>query len=175
YFILTVVVLFGSCKEQPNYYLSPDTPPYEVHELTKDNLFSHNVEGPSFRNDTLFVVNYEKDGTIGYVLPGGKCGLYVTLPDSSIGNSIKFDEKGNMYVADFIGHNVLKINKQKQISVYCHNEAFNQPNDMVMNSKGWIYASDPDWKENTGQVWLIKGQGQSIRVADSMGTTNGLT
>ncbi len=175
YFILTVVVLFGSCKEQPNYYLSPDTPPYEVHELTKDNLFSHNVEGPSFRNDTLFVVNYEKDGTIGYVLPGGKCKLYTTLPDSSIGNSIKFDEEGNMYVADFIGHNILKINKNKEISIYCHNDQFNQPNDLLMSKKGWIYASDPNWADSTGQIWLIKKKGEAVRVADSMGTTNGIT
>src|SRR5690625_767941 len=104
-----IVILLGlylvACQEQETYYLSPDTPPYEVKELTKNDLFSHNIEGPSFRNDTLFVVNYKHDGTIGYVLPGGKCQLYTTLPDSSIGNSLKFDKEGNMYVADFIGHN----------------------------------------------------------------------
>ncbi len=176
---LCIVAFLGvflvACQENPTYYLFPDSAPYEVKELTKSNLFSHNIEGPAFRNDTLFVVNYEKDGTIGYVLPNGKCQLYTTLPDSSIGNSLKFDKKGNMYVADFVGHNILKIDKKKNISVYCHNDQFNQPNDMVMNRKGWIYASDPNWEDSTGQIWLIKGQGQAIRVADSMGTTNGIT
>lgn len=176
YGFLIVGLIFASCqeKESPVYYLSPETPAYEVHELTADNLFSHNIEGPSFRNDTLFVVNYQRDGTIGYVLPGGECELYQTLPDSSVGNSIKFDKKGNMYVADFVGHNILKVDKHKKVSVYCHNDNFNQPNDIIMNSKEWIYASDPNWDDGSGQIWLIKDKDESVRVADSMGTTNGL-
>lgn len=168
--------LFAGCKSvlPSTYYLAPDTPPFEVHELTKNNLFSHNIEGPAFRNDTLFVVNYQKDGTVGMVFPDGHCERYIQLPEGSIGNSLKFDEAGNMYIADFKGHNILKVNTSKEISVYCHNDHFNQPNDLCMNSKGWIYASDPNWADSTGQIWLIK-DGKSILTVDSMGTTNGIT
>ncbi len=173
--LFSVCLLLGACHSSKTYYLSPDTPPYEARPLTKDNLFSHNIEGPAFRNDTLFVVNYEKDGTVGMVLPGGTCKLYLELPDSSIGNSLKFDKDGNMYIADFIGHNILKVDRNKEISIYCHNDQFNQPNDICMSSEGWIYASDPNWKDSTGQIWLIKKDGKAIRVADSMGTTNGIT
>lgn len=176
FLFLIAVSLFAGCKTGANevYYLSPDAAPYDVHELTDSGLFSHNIEGPAFRNDTLFVVNYQKDGTVGMVFPDGHCEMYVELPEGSIGNSLKFDKSGNMYIADFKGHNILKVNKKKEVSVYCHNDRFNQPNDLYMDSKGWIYASDPDWKDKTGQIWLIK-EGQPTLLADSMGTTNGIT
>lgn len=173
--LLAFLLGLASCQPKPNYYLSADTAPYQAQDLTKEDLFSHNIEGPSFRHDTLFVVNYQHDGTIGMVFPGGRCELYLTLPDSSIANSVKFDSAGNMYLADFIGHNILKVNEDKQVSVYCHNDHFNQPNDICRSSRGLIYASDPNWKDSTGQVWRIDPPGNAVLVADSMGTTNGIT
>lgn len=166
--------LFG-CQQPSTYYLARDTPAYQAHDLTKENLFSHNIEGPSFRHDTLFVVNYEHDGTIGMVFPSGRCALYLQLPDSSIANSIKFDPRGNMYLADFVGHNILKVNEAGQLSVYCHNDRFHQPNDICRSTRGYLYASDPDWKDSTGQLWRIDPPGRAVLVADSMGTTNGIT
>lgn len=170
-----LLLVFASCSSSKTYYLPSDTPPYEAHDLTKENLFSHNIEGPAFRNDTLFVVNYQHDGTIGMVFPGGQCQLYLDLPAGSIGNSIKFDAGGNMYLADFKGHNILKVDKDKHISVYCHNDRFNQPNDICMSRNGIIYASDPNWQDSTGQIWHIDKGGKAELLEDSMGTTNGIT
>src|SRR5699024_4976171 len=110
--------------------------------------------------------------TIGIVLPDGQVELYAELPKGSTANSLKFDQSGNMYMADFTGHNILKMTPSKKIEVYYHNDKFNQPNDICMSSKGWIYASDPNWNNNTGRVWLIKGQGKGEIVVDSMGTAN---
>lgn len=172
--LMLIGCLVFSCKPDAQYYLSSDTPLYQATDLTEENLFSTNIEGPAFRNDTLFVVNYEKDGTIGIVLPGGKTELYAELPEGSTANSIKFDSNGNMYMADFTGHNILKMDMAKNISVYYHNEDFNQPNDIIMNKKGWIYASDPNWSDDTGKVWLIKGQDEGKLLIDEMGTTNGI-
>lgn len=173
--VLGLFFLFAACQAPPKYYLSPDTPAYQSHDLTAENLFSQNIEGPSFRHDTLFVVNYRHDGTIGMVFPGGRCELYLTLPDSSTANSVKFDSVGNMYLADFTRHNILKVDPGKHLSVYCHNASFNQPNDICMSRGGRIYASDPNWKDSTGQVWRIDPGGKAVLVADSMGTTNGIT
>jgi sugar lactone lactonase YvrE len=39
---------------------------------------------------------------------------------------------------------------------------------------GTIYASDPNWGNNTGQVWRTNGTGSLTRVAADMGTTNGI-
>lgn len=142
---------------------------------TQENLFSRNIEGPAFDSKgNLYVVNYQKDGTIGWVKPDGSVELFVTLPDSSIANAIQFDSKGYMYLADWKGHNVLKVDmKTKTVRVYAHT-SFNQPNDICINKKDQLFASDPNWKESTGKLWRIDKGGKAVLLDDKMGTTNGI-
>jgi sugar lactone lactonase YvrE len=40
--------------------------------------------------------------------------------------------------------------------------------------KGLVYASDPNWKEEKGQVWMWKEGAKLKLVAKGMGTTNGI-
>lgn len=49
-----------------------------------------------------------------------------------------------------------------------------QPNDLTIASTGVLYASDPSWKEGTGQLWRIGLDGVVRRVAAGLGTTNGI-
>jgi sugar lactone lactonase YvrE len=170
-----LVLLLAACHRQPAFYLPQGTAPYQTRDLTAENLFTNNIEGPAFRHDTLFVVNYQHDGTIGMVFPGGRCELYLDLPKGSTANSIKFDLPGNMYLADFSGHNILKVDLARHVRVYCHEDRFNQPNDICRSRTGRIYASDPDWKDSTGRIWLIDTGGRARVLEDSMGTTNGIT
>lgn len=146
-----------------------------VEDFTAENLFTNNIEGPCFDEEgNLYVVNFQKDGTIGKVSPDGKVELFLTLPEGSTANSIKFDSKGNMYLADFSAHNVLKVSmKTKKVSVYAHTQ-FNQPNDLCINSKDQLFVSDPNWKENTGKIWRIDRGGKPVLLSDQMGTTNGI-
>jgi sugar lactone lactonase YvrE len=152
------------------------TEPYVVSDLTAENLFSENIEGPNVdKNGNLFVVNFQKDGTIGQVAPDGRVSLYVTLPYGSVANAIMFDAAGNMLLADFKGHNVLKVNTaNKKVSIFCHNGGFNQPNDLTINKKGQLFASDPNWKNGTGRIWRIEPDGKFVKLVDDMGTTNGI-
>ena len=46
--------------------------------------------------------------------------------------------------------------------------------DVAIAPDGTIYASDPDWKNKTGQVWRVATSGEVSRVARDMGTTNGI-
>lgn len=149
---------------------------YEARDLTAENTFSENIEGPNVdKAGNLYVVNFQKDGTIGLVHPNGEIDLYVTLPSPSIANAIMFDKKGNMLLADWKGHNVLKVDKKtKAVTVYVHNDLFNQPNDLCINKKGQLFASDPSWKESTGKIWRIDGPGKAVLLDDKMGTTNGI-
>jgi gluconolactonase len=79
-----------------------------------------------------------------------------------------------MFVADYVGHNVLRIDpKTKAIEVFAHG-AMNQPNDLAIAPDGTLYASDPDWTRGTGQVWMVSTAGKVGRVAADMGTTNGI-
>ena len=165
--ILLVIVFWGSsCVAQSNYVAK---------DLTAENLFTENCEGPNYRDGILYVVNYKKDGTIAAVKPNGEVELYVTLPEGSIANAIQFDAKGNMLLADFKAHNILKVDKKtKAVSVYSHSDQFNQPNDICISKRGWLFASDPNWKESTGQIWRIDTDGKANLVQSGMGTTNGI-
>jgi gluconolactonase len=149
--------------------------PFTARDLTEENLFSTNIEGPNVdRNGNLFVVNFQKDGTIGKVGPYGNVELYVTLPYGSIANAIMFNADGDMLLADFKGHNILKVNADtRKVSVYCH-AGFTQPNDITINKKGELFASDPNWKEGTGRIWRIGADKKAVKMVEGMGTTNGI-
>ena len=145
-------------------------------DFTKENLFSSNIEGPAFdKAGNLYVVNFRNDGTVGLVRPNGEVELFLTLPEGSTANAIQFDSKGAMYLADFTGHNILKVDmNSKKVSVYVHNNDFNQPNDICINKSDQIFASDPNWKESTGKLWRIDKGGKAVLLNDQMGTTNGI-
>jgi len=147
-----------------------------VQDFTKENIFTNNIEGPAFdETGNLYVVNFERDGTVGLVKPNGDAELFITLPEGSTANSIQFDSKGKMYLADFTGHNILKVDmKSKKVSVYAHDDGFNQPNDICINKKDQIFASDPNWKESKGKLWRIDKGGKVVLLTDQMGTTNGI-
>jgi len=148
---------------------------FKAEDFTQENLFTNNIEGPCFdRYGNLYVVNYQKDGTIGYVKPNGDVSLFLTLPEGSTANSIQFNMRGEMLLADFTGHNILKVNmKSRKVSVFSH-AAFNQPNDFCINRKDQLFVSDPNWKEHTGKLWRIDRRGKAKLLDGAMGTTNGI-
>lgn len=173
--LFLIPFLIASCnsattvtQEAEQYYWATDH--------TEENLFSRNIEGPAVDKDgNLFVVNFQKDGTIGKVGEDGKAELFAELPEGSTGNSIQFLSDGNMVIADFTGHNILMLNPStKEISVYVHDDRFNQPNDLCVSSKDIIYASDPDWKNSKGRLWKVGTDRIPVLLKADMGTTNGL-
>lgn len=159
-----------------NFCCKTASPLFTPQDLTAENLFSENIEGPAFdKKGQLYVVNFQRDGTIGKVHADGSCELFVQLPQGSIANSIQFNSRGEMLLADFSQHNILKVDMQtKQVSVLCHDERFNQPNDLCINAKDQLFASDPKWADGTGQLWRIGPNGQATLLESGMGTTNGI-
>lgn len=147
-----------------------------VQDLLPENTFTKGIEGPATDQEgNIYAVNYERQGTIGILRPDGSHGIYAVLPGNSIGNGIRFGKKGEMYVADYVNHNIFKLTKQgKKIRLFAHEPSMNQPNDLAISPKGNIYASDPNWKEKTGKLWLIKPHGKVILLEAHMGTTNGI-
>lgn len=143
--------------------------------ITPVNSSTKGVEGPaSDKNGILYFVNFEKEGTIGQITPEGKQSVFINLPEGSVGNGIRFDSKGNMLIADYTRHNILKVNmKTKKLTVFANNPAMSQPNDIAIDSKDRLYASDPDWKARKGRVWRIDTNGK-FTLLDSLGTANGI-
>jgi sugar lactone lactonase YvrE len=138
--------------------------------------FTAGVEGPACdRAGNLYAVAYLAPENIARITPLASAEVFVTLPNKSCGNGIVFDAKGRMYVADYTNHNVLAIDpKTRQVSVLVHEPKMNQPNDLAIAADGTIFASDPDWEKNEGQIWRISPNGQSAIFATGLGTTNGI-
>lgn len=145
-------------------------------DFTLPGEFTSGIEGPATdAKGNIYVVNFGKEGTIGKVTPDGQSGLFVELPTGSTGNGIRLNKNGNLLVADYTGHNVLSVDVgTKKISVYAHNDAMNQPNDLAIAKSGLLFASDPNWAKSTGQLWRIDLNGTSTLLESSMGTTNGI-
>lgn len=150
---------------------------YKTKDLTAENMFSSNIEGPNFdKAGNLYIVNFQHDGTIGKIDPqNGNGEIFVTLPDSSIANGVHFNSKGTMFLPDFKGHNILTVDMDtKKVSVYVHSTKFNQPNDLCINRKDQIFVSDPKWADNSGQIWRVDANRTPVLLETNMGTTNGI-
>lgn len=171
---MMLLTFIGSLFLLPGF--ARDTVKPETADLLPEHTFTSGIEGPATdKAGNLYAVNYEKEGTIGIVHPDGTHACFVVLPEGSTGNSICFNKEGNMLVADYTGHNILKVDmKTKAISIYAHEPKMNQPNDMALAPNGNLYASDPDWKNKKGQLWLITPKGKISLLEGNMGTTNGI-
>ena len=149
---------------------------YKSEVFTAPGGFTSGIEGPSCdRAGNLYAVNYDRQGTIGRVTPNGDCDLFVELPAGSVGNGIRFHSDGAMLIADYTNHNVLRVDMAtRAISVYAHEPAMNQPNDIAIGADDRVYASDPNWAESTGQIWRVGPEGRVDLLETGMGTTNGI-
>lgn len=145
--------------------------------VTRPGEFTTGIEGPACdRNGNIFAVNYARQGTIGRIEPSGLAAVFVELPGGSIGNGIRFAPDGDFFVADYTGHNVLRVDTTtRKVSVHAHHPEMNQPNDLAMAPDGkTLYASDPNWSQGTGNVWRIDQDGAVTRLARDLGTSNGI-
>ncbi len=145
-------------------------------QFTAPGGFTSGIEGPACDAEgNLYAVNYARQHTIGKVTPAGECSVFLELPNGSIGNGIRFNRAGFMFIADYTNHNILKVNMRTgEISVYAHEPTMNQPNDIAIGANDIIYASDPNWGNSTGQIWRIGTDGTVTRLETNMGTTNGI-
>lgn len=144
--------------------------------FTSVNSFTSGAEGPAVDKDAvLYAVNFSKEGTIGRVTEAGEGSVFVELGNGSVGNGIRFNSRGEMLIADYTNHNILKVNMAtRQISVFANEPKMSQPNDIAIDSKDRLYASDPNWKAGTGAIWRIDTDGKVTLLEGNMGTTNGI-
>ncbi|MFC4701952.1 family 20 glycosylhydrolase [Glaciecola siphonariae] len=161
---------------------SSTLPVYRSVDWVADGVFTNGVEGPAVGKDgALYAVNFQQNGTIGRVSGQHQAVEFARLPNDSIGNGIDFDLAGNMYIADYVNHNVMIISAENmrreggvEVEVYAHFEKMNQPNDIVVSSSGLIFASDPNWAQSNGNLWRINKDRTVTLLEGNMGTTNGI-
>ncbi len=167
-------ILFGififcfliSCKAQK----------IESIDFVDEFAFTKGIEGPAVdAAENLYAVNFKEEGTIGIVDLKGNAKIFLRLPDESIGNGIRFDQNGDMFIADYVGHNVFRVKKGTKVpEEFAHNPDMSQPNDLTIAPNGTIYLSDPNWAENSGRIWMVDKNQKIILLEENMGTTNGI-
>lgn len=166
--LTTILIVCLSCEQKEVQYQSQD--------LVFVGQYTSGLEGPAVDQDgILYFVNPTHSGSVGKVDTEGNFSLFIEhLPEGSTANGIRFGQDQSMYLADYTGHNVLKVNlKTKALSVYAHDSLLNQPNDLAICCNDRMFASDPNWKESTGQLWRVEN-GQFYLLSKDMGTTNGV-
>ena len=166
-FAIAVWPFLGAAEEPPLFVATP---------LTHAGASTPDIEGPACdAAGNVYSVSFQWLQTIGKTTPQGVSQVFATLPGMSAGNGIRFDRTGTMYIADYTAHNVLRVNmKTHAVSIFAHEDRMNQPNDLAIAPDGMLYASDPDWEHSTGQLWRIDPQGRVQRLAENLGTTNGI-
>jgi sugar lactone lactonase YvrE len=152
--------------------------------ITPQGEYTAGIEGPAVdASGNLYVVNFQQSGTIGKLAAGAsQSELFTKLPAGSIGNGIRFDRQGRMYVADFKKHTIWLIERGETTPhLYFHSDRFYQPNDLAIAADGTLYASDPRFATPAGgQIWRItrgadgKGQGEAMSSTRRLGVTNGV-
>ncbi|CAG7652708.1 Gluconolactonase [Paenibacillus allorhizosphaerae] len=144
--------------------------------LTAPHSFTSGIEGPACDvQGNVYAVNYARRHTIGKVTPEGNGSLFLELPEGATGNAIRFNRSGHMYIADYSGHRILKVDMMtKQISIFAEEPRMNQPNDLAVTRNETWFASDPNWKQGNGRLWRIGPSGNCELLETGMGTTNGI-
>ena len=156
---------------------SADQPLWVATALTGKHSFTSGIEGPACdAAGNIFAVNLERQGVIGRVAAdGSQAEVYLELPGDSVGNGIRFDRAGAMYIADYVNHNVWRVAAStRELTVWVHDERMHQPNDLAIGPDGTLWASDPDWPNRTGQIWRIDAARTATPMASGIGTTNGI-
>ncbi|SEB67996.1 Sugar lactone lactonase YvrE [Tenacibaculum sp. MAR_2009_124] len=164
-YLLLFTVIITSCSQKQTSY-----------DLIQENIFTGGIEGPATDYlGNIYAVNFEKEGTVGKVTAEGKSSMFIELPNGSIGNGIRFGNKNQMFIADYTNHNVLEVNLEtKEIQIFANQPLANQPNDIAVLSSTTLYASDPNWKESTGNLWKVTKEKGFELLEKNMGTTNGV-
>ncbi|MCK5368654.1 MAG: SMP-30/gluconolactonase/LRE family protein [Cyclobacteriaceae bacterium] len=174
--ISATILLMGSNEKSEIHQTGKKSELYISSDFTPPGEYTSGIEGPACdKSGNIYLVNYQKQSTIGKVNNRGKSEVFIELPNGSIGNGIRFHSQGFMLIADYTNHNVLRVDmSSKQISVYANEPKMNQPNDIAIGKNDIIYASDPNWKESTGNIWRIDTNGNVALLEGNMGTTNGI-
>jgi len=134
-------------------------------------------EGPAFdRNKNLFVVNIDT-GDISKISPKGQVKVFVNTGGAP--NGAKFHPNGDLYVADR-QKGIIAISPDGKIRVivdHYQGKKFYGPNDLIFDSKGNLYFTDPHGSsaENPfGCMYRFSSSGELTCLASGLAFPNGL-
>ena len=176
YLITTISMVLLSGVSASALEPNPLQQNFNATPLTAVHSFTEGIEGPAVDAEgNIYAANFARSHTIGKISPNGAGQVFASLPDKSIASGIRFNQHGVMFIADYVQHTIYQIDlATRHLSVLAREKNMNQPNDLAITAAGILYASDPNWKTGSGQIWRIDTAGKVTLVADHMGTTNGI-
>jgi gluconolactonase len=134
-------------------------------------------EGPAFDSaGNLFAVNV-KTGDISKISPAGQVKTFVNTGGAP--NGAKFHLHGDLYVADRM-MGIMAVSPQGEMRVIVdryQGKRFNGPNDLLFDSRGNLYFTDPHGSsaENPiGRLFRVSSQGKLDCLAEGLAFPNGL-
>jgi gluconolactonase len=134
-------------------------------------------EGPAFdRAGNLFIVNVDT-GDISAISPEGRVKKF--LNTGGCPNGAKFHINGDLFVADR-KKGIIAISPKGEMRVIVdryQGKTLNGPNDLIFDSKGDLYFTDPHGSsaENPiGCVYRVSSQGKITCLAEGLAFPNGL-
>src|ERR1700691_4858469 len=119
---------------------------FQSRQVTPAGEYTFGIEGPAVdQGGNLYVVNFGKPGTIGKLAAGAsQSELFAVLPKGSVGNAIRFDPQGRMFVADYKKHNIFLVSPDgKNVETYFHSDDFNNPTNIRIATTATITAPNP--------------------------------
>lgn len=172
-------ILIASCAHT-SLRREPAETLYVSEPLSAPGRFSKSVEGPAVDvHDNLYFVHNLNRGTLGTIvqlIPHQEPQVWLELPAGVVGNSIRFDASGKMFLADYKGHRIFQIHAgTKELTSVMEHPVMNQPNDFAIGRNGSFYMSDPTWdKRKKGHLWVRSPQGEVQLLDANAGASNGI-
>lgn len=129
---------------------------FEITELCNDCAFS---EGPVWHPDGFLLFSDIPRNTIYKVDVEGKKEIFLeqsgwsgsgkeSLSHMIGSNALAWDKNGDLLICQHGNHGIALLDKNKQIQSFISNysnKPFNSPNDLVVNSRGEIFFTDPPY------------------------------
>jgi gluconolactonase len=144
------------------------------------HAFAHGFkfpEGPTFdRDGNLFVVNVDT-GDISKILPDGRVKTFANTGGAP--NGAKFHVNGDLFIADR-SKGIIAIAPTGEMRVivdHYQGRKLNGPNDLIFDSNGNLYFTDPHGSsaENpVGCVYCVSSGGEMTCLASGLAFPNGL-
>ena len=170
-----------------------DAKPVLVHDGEVNEPYLNFTEGPAWMDGKLFFSNMwfasdwsagspEKSNTIRM----NEDGSFSIISKNRQTNGLMPLGNGNLAVCDMYGHRLIEMAPNGRVVRTLASEyngvAFDGPNDLVIDAKGGIYITDPQFtpgleKTQPGKaVYYLKPDGEVIRVINpgEMGQPNGI-
>ena len=135
---------------------------FEIEILANDCLFT---EGPVWNEEGFYLFSDITANTVYKIATGHKKEVFISnsgtdnindedlKPDQIGSNALAFDQEKNLLVCRHGSHIIAKWNGEilKPFITMHQNKPFNSPNDLVVDTKGRIFFSDPPYGLKDGK------------------------